>query len=217
MNNSLYRYRKPLTPKVEIAASVEAKPCTTCREQKLLREFHKSKQRKDGRISICKSCWSYNDRNNPVRITTIIKCRTTWNLNNPEKITAASGKRRADEIKATPGWFNKKEVEGIYRLSASCRDEYGDKYPTDHRVPLNGRKLEYADCTQVCGLHVGQNLEPFPKRPNSQKSNKLLPQYGVAPEAIPDGHYKVWVGDVYGEGFSIAEFYNKELIRITTT
>lgn len=84
---------------------------------------------------------------------------------NPGYGTAAKGKRRARQLKATPLWLTKLDYADIarwYRLAA----EQG--LHVDHIVPLAGKT--------VCGLHVPWNMQLLTKEDNSRKNNRLLLQ-----------------------------------------
>lgn len=65
--------------------------------------------------------------------------------------------RRAAEKRATPGWADKKRMRDIY---AACPPGYH----VDHIVPING--------TNVCGLHVPENLQYLPAAENIGKKNR---------------------------------------------
>ena len=85
----------------------------------------------------------------------------------PEKYAAASAKRHAAKLKATPEWLTKahwREIKYTYELSRDCGLMTGEKYHVDHIVPLQGKN--------VCGLHVPWNLQVLPAQINQQKYNK---------------------------------------------
>lgn len=87
-----------------------------------------------------------------------------WRKENHEhwkaKHSSYQAKRRAIKKQAIPSWFDKEEVQYIYKLA----QERG--LVVDHIVPLNH--------PDVCGLHVQDNLRCINKEWNLWKSNKLL-------------------------------------------
>ena len=87
---------------------------------------------------------------------------------NKDKYAAATAKRKASKLRATPEWLTKNqlaEIDYIYflRKDASLLSDY--EYHVDHIVPLQGR--------EVCGLHVPWNLQLLPKEVNYAKNNRL--------------------------------------------
>lgn len=76
--------------------------------------------------------------------------------------------RRAGLNKATPAWVNKKEIQKIYKRSASLTKRTGTAYEVDHIIPLQR--------DDICGLHVPWNLQVIPAAENRHKSNKLITQ-----------------------------------------
>lgn len=91
-----------------------------------------------------------------------------WRIENPDKNTAKSSKRRASKIKATPKWLTKQqlaEIANIYKQAKQLEKETGLKYHVDHIIPLKGK--------DVCGLHVPWNLQVLKAEENIRKGNKL--------------------------------------------
>jgi len=80
-----------------------------------------------------------------------------WYLNNPGKAASYCAYRRANKKLATPRWFDKEEVQYIYKLAK----EKG--LVVDHIVPLTSK--------YVCGLHVQDNLRCITSELNTHKSN----------------------------------------------
>lgn len=76
-----------------------------------------------------------------------------------QKPTAAArtAKYRAKKLQATPQWAN---IEAIKEFYENCPEGHH----VDHIIPLNG--------TNVCGLHVIENLQYLPAKENLKKSNK---------------------------------------------
>ena len=79
-------------------------------------------------------------------------------LKNKHMFLARNSVRRAKVKQATPIWANKQDIYDVY-LEASY---FG--YHVDHIIPLNG--------TNVCGLHVWDNLQVLPPIENLRKGNK---------------------------------------------
>ena len=90
----------------------------------------------------------------------ILERRKLWAAKNKAKIAFYAATRRADKVKATPRWVDKKAIALIYQDAASKR------LTVDHIVPLKNNK--------VCGLHVPWNLQLLTKEENSRKHNNLI-------------------------------------------
>lgn len=91
-----------------------------------------------------------------------------WVKNNLDKANAASARRRARKIRATPPWLNKEqqaEINKYYKQAKQLEKASGVKYHVDHIVPLKGKN--------VCGLHVPWNLQILTATENIKKRNKL--------------------------------------------
>lgn len=92
-----------------------------------------------------------------------------WAKANPAKAAAASAKRKAWRIKATPAWANDFFIGEIYDL-CQRRNKLlsgGVLWNVDHIVPLKSKF--------VCGLHVEHNLRVIPKIDNLKKKNTYWP------------------------------------------
>lgn len=87
--------------------------------------------------------------------------------NNKGKCNAYGAKYRADKLKATPQWLDKKqlkEIENIYNKCKEISQKTGIQHHVDHIIPLNGNGVR--------GLHVPWNLQIISKHENLVKSNK---------------------------------------------
>ena len=73
-------------------------------------------------------------------------------------MNAKTNKRRAYKLKAIPKWANLEKIKEIYK-------QCGKGYHVDHIIPLRG--------SNVCGLHVENNLQILKARDNILKSNRL--------------------------------------------
>lgn len=118
--------------------------------------------------SICKSC--DNSRGYQYKSTNKDKVKESyavWYEDNREIRAAASARRRAARLKATPLWLDasqKAEILDIYKKARQLQDSTGIKHHVDHIVPLQG--------ANVCGLHVPWNLQVITASENLHKSNK---------------------------------------------
>jgi hypothetical protein len=81
--------------------------------------------------------------------------------------TAASAKRRADELQRTPAWADMKAIGAIYREARRLTKETGKAHHVDHVIPLRGKLAS--------GLHVAGNLQVLPGAENVRKSNRFEP------------------------------------------
>lgn len=99
-----------------------------------------------------------------------INARTKdWREKNPGQVKANNIKRLVREIKATPKWLTKEQMEEInafYFLSKELAwlNQDGKPHHVDHIIPLQGKN--------VCGLHVPWNLQLLSAKDNMIKGNK---------------------------------------------
>lgn len=82
-------------------------------------------------------------------------------------VAAATRRRQAQKLKATPAWANKSAIAELYREAAELTKNSGSKWHVDHIVPPLSE--------HVCGLHVEWNLKVLHWRENIMKSNKNWP------------------------------------------
>lgn len=169
------------------------KTCTKCKEEKSLDDFYK---RAGGVLykSECKQCSKKNvsnwdarnkekraaiDRRSKSKHSEKVKaCQSRWREKNKgyatqyarinrSRTNAASAKRRAIKLLATPIWANADKIEVEYELAAWCSTVTGERYEVDHIVPLqNGI---------VCGLHNEFNLQVIQMSDNRAKKNRHWP------------------------------------------
>ena len=71
-------------------------------------------------------------------------------------------------IIATPPWADFVKIKAVYDEAARLTFETGIYHDVDHEIPLNH--------PLVCGLHVHNNLRPFPAKANNAKSNRYCPE-----------------------------------------
>lgn len=94
---------------------------------------------------------------NPVKNAANIR---DWLQSRPGYHNAATRKRDAKKLRATPAWANKDLIYSFYRMAKVFGLE------VDHIVPLQSRI--------VCGLHVEHNLQLLTREENTRKGNKLI-------------------------------------------
>lgn len=91
-----------------------------------------------------------------------------WTASNLEKKAAATARRRAAKICASPSWALAKDIKPFYVLAASMTKKYRIKTTVDHVVPLQS--------PLVCGLHCAANLSIQTDSLNKRKGNLWWPQ-----------------------------------------
>lgn len=130
---------------------VASKTCVTCALDRL------RKYQDDNRETIrARNNRWYHD--NPEKRR---KGATTWQKNNPGRVNAATAKRRAARLSATPAWLTAEQLAQIRWFYDNCPKGW----EVDHIVPLQGEN--------VCGLHVPWNLQHLPARVNKSKGNRV--------------------------------------------
>ncbi len=98
------------------------------------------------------------------------RCRSSA-AKNPARVREAVSKRRAQKLRATPGWFGELDalvVAEAHRLAVLREAATGFKWHVDHEIPLRG--------VRVSGLHVWNNLRVIPAKDNIVKRNHFSPQ-----------------------------------------
>ena len=164
------------------------KVCACCKQTKLIEEFNKDRQKKDGLTSYCKSCNSLKNSSFYARTKktsktnvkrgkltvneyasiwrnenkeTVKKARDRWASKNTHKLREKGMRRYISQTQQTPKWLNlghKAEIEGFYFF---CQLFKG--YQVDHIVPIRGKS--------VSGMHVPWNLQVLTAEQNRAKSN----------------------------------------------
>jgi len=84
-----------------------------------------------------------------------------WAKNNHSKRTSIFANYKATKLKATPAWFERKQIEKVYKEAR----KYG--FHVDHIVPLQSKT--------VCGLHCWHNLQLLNASINCSKGNYHWP------------------------------------------
>lgn len=153
------------------------KQCNSCKEILPLDNFRlvKRSNRNDEIYCKCRSCEKtyYRERRrsrsevetlrtrgwrsrNPEKAKASVK---NWRANNKEAVRRLDSERRAREGQAIPPWYEKREVQELYKRAV----ELG--WHVDHIVPLTHRL--------VCGLHCMANLQLLSPEDNLKKGNKF--------------------------------------------
>lgn len=96
---------------------------------------------------------------------------SNWYYSNKDKSNALSAKRRSQKLNATPLWFEKESVEGVYAMAKWLNDTTWNEYEVDHIIPLQGK--------DVCGLHCRDNLQILTKEDNLRKGNRYEDSLGI--------------------------------------
>jgi hypothetical protein len=161
------------------------KVCRCCGVKKMLSEFYKRPDTRDGRLGKCIPCHrdyvakfklkhpdrrkaydqTYKDRH-AERIQVM---QREWVEANRHKTRSYHAKVRAAMLNATPPWVLNDpkmlaDIQEIYRHARALELETGIEYHVDHIEPLKGEDR--------CGLHVPWNLRPLSRRENIAKANR---------------------------------------------
>ena len=126
-------------------------------EQRLKQE---SEYRKNNREKIAETSTRWANNN---RAATRKGSLQVYRRNKPRYL-AQGAKYRAAKKQAVPLWFEKDEVELLYKCAASQRKTGLDVH-VDHIIPLQS--------SVVCGLHCMSNLQILSSIENRQKGNRF--------------------------------------------
>lgn len=86
-----------------------------------------------------------------------------WRVANKGRVSAATRKRQAAKVNATPAWADMSAIERIYEECVLRTELTGIKHEVDHIIPLQNDR--------VCGLHCENNLQVLPATENRHKWN----------------------------------------------
>lgn len=129
--------------------------------------FYNSK--KYGKQNQCKSCAkasaARSQKANPERVNKknqkYKKAHKIWLTPKSKANTAARTRRLRD---ASPSWQNRFFIQEAYLLAQLRTEKFGFQWHVDHIIPVRG--------SNVCGLHVENNLQVIPARDNNSKGNR---------------------------------------------
>jgi hypothetical protein len=94
----------------------------------------------------------------------VLAKRSKWAKDNPAKCVAATRRRDAKKLRATPSWADQRKILEFYEEAARLTKITGIRHEVDHAVPLQGKN--------VCGLHCEANLQIMTKAKNIAKYNR---------------------------------------------
>lgn len=163
------------------------KYCWCCKETKDFSLFGFNKSKKDGLATECKECKRKKDliykthnsnkakqkaaewysQNKDYALERMKIYGKQWRIKYKDKNCSKSNRYRASKLKATPLWVDEEHkwlIDEVYHLSKIRNESTGIVWHVDHIVPLQG--------TNVCGLHVIENLQVIPNKENLSKGNK---------------------------------------------
>ena len=142
------------------------KYCSKCKDVKSLDSYATNKTRVSGITDYCKSC---NNNYYEVDPDKKKKLNSNYKVNNASKVNAATAKRRAAKLLATPRWLTTEhyvQIENFYIVAKKLETQTGIKHHVDHIVPLQGNN--------VSGLHVPWNLQVIKAEDNIRKGNRFV-------------------------------------------
>ena len=158
------------------------KRCCTCKIEKQETEFHKNKPsckicRKDERKRSYEkrkqedyqTLLDYNKSWTKNNIEKARSYRKKWNQANVDKCRIICNKRYSYAKQARPIWADQFLIEEAYSLAQHRTSVTGIKWEVDHVLPIKGK--------DVCGLHVGENLQIITRSKNASKSNRFSKEY----------------------------------------
>lgn len=157
------------------------KTCGKCSVEKEISEYHRDKNKKDGRTSICKVCACaissrYHKKNREKRLVILRENTKKYDKKNRSKKRkynrdncfrkTENHRRRMCPKDAVPGWFDLESVQKVYR-EVMKMNKNGLDVTVDHIVPIKS--------PHVCGLHTLDNLQIITRSENSKKNNRWWP------------------------------------------
>lgn len=107
---------------------------------------------------------------NPDRARAI---KERWRKSSPGKRCAATSRRRASKLSATPAWADHGAISALYELCSEMNASGGTRYVVDHIVPLQS--------PVVCGLHIAANLRVISYAENDKKRARLIEEIALHP------------------------------------
>jgi ribosomal protein S4 len=86
-----------------------------------------------------------------------------WRPSNKHIVNAAHARRRAQQLRAIPIWFEADQVKEVYNQANRLSKLFGKRFHVDHIIPLMN--------PTVCGLHCWHNLQVLDAQLNLNKTN----------------------------------------------
>ena len=143
----------------------KAKTCSNCGGVKAISDFAKHKTGKYGVSAMCKACKNtYRSQYYEANKEKSLEYSRKWSASNLAKKRAATAKRKAFLLKATPKWADEILIRRVYSEADFLTKVTGIRYEVDHVIPLQGKR--------VCGLHVQNNLQVIKLVDNRKKAYK---------------------------------------------
>lgn len=168
------------------------KGCNACKAEKPQEAFSKRAASKDGLCHTCKDCaaarnrawraanpdgyrlWSANNQDRKRQACADWSASNSdrraanyarWARENKGKVYARNAERVAAQLRATPSWADREQIEAIYRRAVELSVATGVRHEVDHYYPLRGER--------VCGLHCAENLRVLTRSENARKKNRM--------------------------------------------
>jgi hypothetical protein len=160
------------------------KTCNTCKQQKVIDDFHRDKSRKDNHCNTCKVCaikrtktaYKSDPERTKLRAKEWVEKNRTkhnekcarWVKNNRASVNARTARRYASRKNATPAFVKENVdfmwmIQQAYEIAKLRTEATGITWEVDHTIPLRGKL--------VSGLHTPWNLQVVPRSENRRKSN----------------------------------------------
>lgn len=143
LSNIIRKPKGQRTWSIAILDYIEYKWCSKCSSYKPYSEYHNDQVKQVGVSTLCKICRNTYSK--------------AYYESHVEESNAKNSLYRARKAQAIPSWADLEEIAVFY---VNCPKGYH----VDHIVPLNG--------SNVCGLHVINNLQYLLAEENLRKSNK---------------------------------------------
>ena len=117
--------------------------------------------------ALCRNCRSKKASEHRKKADNKVRNRRNWKRDNPDKLYAYAGTRRAAKRNACPVWADRPAMARLYKEAKRLTLTTGIPHHVDHIVPLTN--------DLVCGLHVVANLQILTATENCAKGNYRWP------------------------------------------
>jgi hypothetical protein len=157
--------------------------CAHCHRQR------NSEWARENRARLTHKARGWREQNRDLLSEVNIRCKTKhkeryakqhaeWAKENRGKRNAASAKRKAAKLRATPAWADHNAIAAIYAECARISEATGIPHHVDHIVPLQHPR--------VCGLHCEANLRIIPASENLRKKNRFVAEAWKQPRLFEE-------------------------------